>query len=141
MTTARRSIDRAAWRRVGALAVVLSAVASCAREPEPTYQGRPMSEWLQASADADAVGTAIPAFRALAAIGEPAVQPLIERLSSNETRVRVGAYAALSNFCPEVLPRLHEALSRARDTSRFYLTRAIDNIRQHAATDPASCPQ
>jgi HEAT repeat protein len=103
------------------------------------YQGRPMSEWLEQSADADLVGTATPAFHALAAIGEPAVQPLIDRLSSEESRVRLGAYMALSDFCPDVLPRLRGALSRARDTSRFYLTHAIDNIRQYAAANPDEC--
>jgi HEAT repeat protein len=100
-----------------------------------------MADWLEQSADADVLGTAVPAFRALVAIGEPAVQPLIERLSSSDTQVRVGAYAALSEFCPIFLPDLRAALARARDTSRFYLTHAIDNIRRHDAADPGRCPQ
>jgi HEAT repeat protein len=95
------------------------AVANVPQAIEPSYDGKPLSFWMQALTDADSKNR-VAAASALAKIGppaKPAVVLLIRALGDKKKLVRTSASAALGKIGPsaaEAMPALIE-LSQEND--------------------------
>lgn len=108
-------------RRVPVLAVLALSIIGCARgAPDPTYDGRRLSDWVQdLKFDDPAKHDGV--HRAILQAGEQAVPHLLSLITAGDARTRVNALAELDSVCcdktatlPELRPLLKDADARVR---------------------------
>lgn len=117
------------------LAAALAACAKSAPAPEPTYQGRTLTEWVRLTHDGD-VGTQVAAQDALARIGAPAAGRLVQEIGEarGDRRRMANLEDALGGLCPDVLDTVRAARAGVRDSVALaYVDGAIDGIRAQTA--------
>lgn len=110
--------------RLSPVAAALALLTACRHTPpeDVRVDGRPVSEWIVASVNADDPRGQRIAWQALRRAGPPAVPALrhaMERTTNPEARARVGL--VFSFLCPSVLPAVREEARTAQGDVRTQL--------------------
>ena len=115
------------------VAVIALATACRGGEVEPpedfVYEGRPVSEWVAASANIDNMAGQRQAWVMLRRLGPRAVPPIrraMEEATDPERRSRIGL--AFGFLCVDALPAIRQAQREARDDVQLQLQFAGDLI-------------
>ncbi len=83
-------------KKLTILVLLWALLPCCGKTQEPTYEGKPLSAWVQDLSDASAE-TQSNAQEALVAIGKPAVLPMVKILKKQkDTAVKVRATYVLA---------------------------------------------